>query len=1070
MQLRLTSLRSSVLLLGAVLVALTIGGGPATGDSSSYPSTLYLSGGPSSLVNGSFQLVGTAGPSTPGTPTVSLVSGGSLTGTYSYIAVAGSSGSYTASLISTSAVASSQNITVGNLPSGTAVDIYRQKTGCLPAGSSCPFYYVGNSGGATTFTDSLSDASAALNKVLPEASNRITYAGTSTCAATTCGYLNFSPGVEPAPGASTNLTPPTLTTSPSTTPNNYGWIVDGTGSVAIPAGTWTFQVRTKSSNPNGVAHLVVGVWKVTTSGGAIAANPTTILDPTSASAEDTATNLVTTAGTVQTVTFQVSLPAVSLTAGQHLYVQFWRRQTTAYTTGSTTSHLATMMAYDSLAQIDLPAAASNITATLVTPATAADTNSDALTATFGADATDTGTVTFNVCSDSACSDVVASGTSSTVANGANASWTPTGLADGTYWWQAQATDAAGGQSSWTPTQSFTYDTTPPNTTIGTGPANPNNSTSATFTFSSSETGSTFQCELDSGGFSACTSPMSYNALANGSHTFQVEATDAAGNTDPTPASSTWTVDTVAPVTSITASPANLTNATGASFSFGANKAGSTFQCRLDGGSFSACTSPASYSGLADGSHTFQVKATDTAGNTGSASSSWTVDTTPPDTTISSAPASPVNTAAATLSFGSSKSGSTFQCQLDGGGYSACTSPQSYTGLADGSHTFRVEATDGAGNTDPTPAAVTWTVDTTPPTTTITSGPPSLTNATSATFGFGSTESSTFQCQLDGGGFSACTSPAAFSGLAPGTHTFQVEATDAAGNTDPSPPSVTWTVDTTPPGAPGSLTGTTGAGGLKLSWTAPAGGPIAQYVLYVNGIATTRVDGGTTSTTVGDFSTGDTRTFAVAAIDGAGNEGPFSVALTAVPDLVGLPLSQADATLQARGFVIGKQTLGASDSGSLVVSQQPTGGTLAPLQSTVLVTFADPSVKSGGAGGSSSGTTSGAKAPLAVRIAGAQSVTCAQGNQLALHIQLDRKANVAVRFLTAAGVRVGSMKLAPVHAGSRTLNLRLPFVLSKGKSYRVIVTASIGGQVVQDEIKLTIVRKGARTTASARACG
>ena len=68
------------------------------------------------------------------------------------------------------------------------------------------------------------------------------------------------------------------------------------------------------------------------------------------------------------------------------------------------------------------------------------------------------------------------------------------------------------------------------------------------------------------------------------------------------------------------------------------RAGREFECKLDTGSFPACTSPKSYSSLADGDHTFQVRATDAAGNTGPAASfSWTVDTVAPDTTIDSQP-------------------------------------------------------------------------------------------------------------------------------------------------------------------------------------------------------------------------------------------------------------------------------------------------------------------------------------------------------------------------------------------------------------------------------------------------
>jgi hypothetical protein len=85
------------------------------------------------------------------------------------------------------------------------------------------------------------------------------------------------------------------------------------------------------------------------------------------------------------------------------------------------------------------------------------------------------------------------------------------------------------------------DTTPPETTIDSGPSGTVKPKDATFMFHSSEAGSTFECKLDSGPYSACSSPKRYTGLANGSHTFLVRATDAAGNTDATPASRTWTV-------------------------------------------------------------------------------------------------------------------------------------------------------------------------------------------------------------------------------------------------------------------------------------------------------------------------------------------------------------------------------------------------------------------------------------------------------------------------------------------------------------------------------------------------
>jgi N-acetylglucosamine-6-sulfatase len=87
------------------------------------------------------------------------------------------------------------------------------------------------------------------------------------------------------------------------------------------------------------------------------------------------------------------------------------------------------------------------------------------------------------------------------------------------------------------------DTTPPETSIAidSGPSGTVKQNNATFTFSSDETGTTFECSLDGVAFSACSSPKKYTGLAKGSHTFEVRATDAAGNTDASPASRTWTV-------------------------------------------------------------------------------------------------------------------------------------------------------------------------------------------------------------------------------------------------------------------------------------------------------------------------------------------------------------------------------------------------------------------------------------------------------------------------------------------------------------------------------------------------
>jgi hypothetical protein len=346
-------------------------------------------------------------------------------------------------------------------------------------------------------------------------------------------------------------------------------------------------------------------------------------------------------------------------------------------------------------------------------------------------------------------------------------------------------------------------------------------------------------------------------------------------------------------TLIATQTANPGNSTAATFTFTGDSGGgpaiASFESRLDGGTFAPGTSPQSFSGLSEGSHTFEVRAIDVQGNVDAtpASFTWVVDLTAPESTITANPPSSSNSTAASFAFSSNETG-TFEMQLDGGGFAIATSPASFIGLSESSHTFEVRAIDAAGNTDATPASYTWMVDVTAPDTTITANPLSSSNSAAALFTFTSTEAGTFEVQMDGGGFT--TSPASYSGLSDGSHTFQVRAIDAAGNVDPIPASFTWTVDTAPPTVMVSAPSVASA----------SGGPVTYAITYADAgfnsstLATGDVTlnkTGTADGQVGFSGTGNTRTVTISSITG---NGTLSISLAAgtATDTAGNPAPAA----------------------------------------------------------------------------------------------------------------------------------------------------------------------------------
>ena len=340
---------------------------------------------------------------------------------------------------------------------------------------------------------------------------------------------------------------------------------------------------------------------------------------------------------------------------------------------------------------------------------------------------------------------------------------------------------------------------------------------------------------------------------------------------------TFTIDRTAPSAPALTVPPPPTSGPSVGVEFTTGDQSASFQCRLDGGTWASCASPQRYDNLTSGTHTFEVRAVDRAGNTSATTSrTWTVDAAAPSAALSfpgtgsynatgwtagcgtpatgdlCGTASDTGSGLATVAVSMRRAGT--NSYWDGTAFAAAsetwltasgTTSWAYsfdaTGFpADGSYTIRWRATDNVGNT--TTGSVALVMDTTAPPAPVIVQAPHDPGGTTAQFDFTIAETGAgSQCRLDAAAWTSCTAPVGYSGLTAGPHTFGVRATDAAGNTSAAT-SYSWTVDT---GVP------------DVHITAPAGGRSYTDAGYDTGCGTPAGDiCGTASDPQGNLATVD----------------------------------------------------------------------------------------------------------------------------------------------------------------------------------------------------------------------
>ena len=447
-----------------------------------------------------------------------------------------------------------------------------------------------------------------------------------------------------------------------------------------------------------------------------------------------------------------------------------------------------------------------------------------------------------------------------------------GSADGNYSVFVHATDKAGNTST-DKSVSFILDTTAPTVTVTDATGSPRTNQNVTISgmvhdaLSGVKTltghvdaGTDFTVPFDSTGNFRLTTSLLLDHSADGVHTVTFVSMDTAGNHS-TPSKFTFTLDTTAPVVTISAptgTPLVRTNPVVTGTVTDAGSGVKSLQAATDGGAFvdvpfTAGSWSFTPAGTKDGPHSVVFLAKDNVGNDSSpVTLHYTLDATAPTVTLSGPAANLLTNAAVTVSGQAADNLSgvaTVEAQVDSGAFTSIAFDASghfsfplnlpLDGTADGQHSVHFRATDKAGNVS-TPVNLTFTLDATAPMIVITSPAPGQSGRTDVTVvgrvtdnlsGVASLQAridaaTTIAVSFDVSGNYTFTTSLPRDGSADGAHTVHLQATDHAGNVSPLV-DLAFSLDTTPP---------------RIVITQPSGSPLTNQNLLVTGTVSDNLSG------------------------------------------------------------------------------------------------------------------------------------------------------------------------------------------------------------------------------------